>query len=392
MKNTINNGVLTLYLTGHIDSSNANDIEAQIMGALNTPHDAVVFDLKELAYISSAGLRILLKVRKRNAGVTAINASSAVYDIFEVTGFAELIPITKAMREISIEGCSVVGEGANGIVYRIGRDTIVKVDKKAETPEDIQRERELCRAAFVLGVPTAIAYDVVKVGDAYGAVFELLDAKSLAELMCESADNLDFVAQRSVEVAKIMHSTPAPDGLPDEYAMVDGWIDMVRDYLTVEETAKFHALIAALPRVDTMIHGDFHIKNLMQQGDETLLIDMDTLSVGHPIFELAFMYNAYKGFGYTDPDVVTRFMGFDSALAYRLWRRMLSLYVGTSDEAILNDVEDKAALIGLLRLLRRSLKKIKEPTEADRVFIDAAAATIKDILSRITTLEFEVYA
>ena len=45
-----------------------------------------------------------------------------------------------------------------------------------------------------------------------------------------------------------------------------------------------------------MLHGDYHIKNVMMQDGEVLLIDMDTLCQGHPVFELASMYNAYVGF------------------------------------------------------------------------------------------------
>ncbi len=153
MNKQLSNGVLTLYLTGHIDSSNAHDVEKEMMEAVaSCNYSSLVIDLKELEYISSAGLRIMLKMRKQNSSMTAVNASSEVYDIFEVTGFTELFPVSKALREISIDGCAVLGEGANGIVYRIARDTIVKVYKSADHPDEIQRERELSRTAFLLSL------------------------------------------------------------------------------------------------------------------------------------------------------------------------------------------------------------------------------------------------
>ena len=388
MKSNLSDGVLTVYLEGHIDSANSAAFEKELMELLAAaPHTSLLLDLKDLSYISSSGLRIVLKLRKKYSDLSAINASSDVYDIFEVTGFSELIPITKAMREISIDGCEVVGEGANGKVYRIDRDTIVKVYKNADSLEEIQHEREVSRTAFLLGIPTAISYDVVRVGESYGAVFELLNAKSFAELMQEDAANLEYVAQKSVEIAKIIHSTPAPATLPDEFDTVKKWLSQIESYLTPEDYGKFCRLIDELPREGNMIHGDYHIKNLMQQGSETLLIDMDTLSTGHPIFELAFMYNAYKGFGIVDPGVVERFMGFDSDLAYRLWRRMLALYIGTDDETVLDDVEDKAALIGMLRLMRRAFRMDGDQS----AFIYSCKVMISGILQRIDTLEFKVY-
>ena len=77
------------------------------------------------------------------------------------------------------QDCEVIGEGFNGKVYRIDQDNVVKVYKNANALADIQHEREVARLAMVLGVPTAISYDVVRVRDSYGSVFELLNARSL---------------------------------------------------------------------------------------------------------------------------------------------------------------------------------------------------------------------
>ena len=87
------------------------------------------------------------------------------------------------MNRYAAEGCEVIGEGANGIVYRTDPDTIVKVYKNHDALEEIHNERELARKAFVLGIPTAIPYDVVRVGEGYGSVFELLNAKSFAKII-----------------------------------------------------------------------------------------------------------------------------------------------------------------------------------------------------------------
>ena len=121
---------------------------------------------------------MLLRLKKAHNGFKIINCKPEVYDIFDMTGFVEMMEISKAYRELSIDGCEVIGEGANGIVYRTDPDTIVKVYKNHDALEEIHNERELARKAFVMGIPTAIPYDVVKVGDYYGSVFELLNAKS----------------------------------------------------------------------------------------------------------------------------------------------------------------------------------------------------------------------
>ena len=389
MKHTFNNGELTFYLSGKIDSSNSGSVEAEMLRIIDeSKPDSVVCDMEDLLYISSAGLRVLLRIRKMFSDLSVINVSSDVYEIFDVTGFCDLMSVSKAFRKINVEGCDVVGEGANGKVYRIDRDTIVKVYKDAEALDEIKRERELARTAFLLGVPTAIPYDVVKVGDTYGSVFELLNAKSFAELMRESEDNLEFVAKKSMEVAKIIHSTKAPDNLPDFHENGFAWLSQIESYLSTSEYNKFDSLLRSLPNDGNMIHGDYHIKNIMQQGDETLLIDMDTLSSGHPLFELAFMYNAYKGFGLSDSSVIAKFMGISPELAYKLWRRSLACYLDTDDVSRLDEVEEKASLIGLLRVMRRAIRRGEDKTTSGKALIMACASDIKKILRSIDTLEF----
>ena len=74
----------------------------------------------------------------------------------------------KPMREISIEGCEVLGKGGNGIVYKLDPETIVKVYfGERNSIEKIDQNREVTKKAFIHGVPTTIAFDMVKVGGNY---------------------------------------------------------------------------------------------------------------------------------------------------------------------------------------------------------------------------------
>ena len=155
---------LLLKLCGHIDSANAGEVEAEINRIRGEiPEGSITVDCDDLEYISSAGLRILLRLRKAVPDISVINVSAEVYDVFEMTGFTEMLNIQKAYRKISVDGCEVIGQGANGKIYRIDADTIVKVFLNHDSLQEIKRERELARTAFVLGIPTAIPYDVVRI-------------------------------------------------------------------------------------------------------------------------------------------------------------------------------------------------------------------------------------
>ena len=176
----------------------------------------MVLDAEKLEYISSAGLRVILRLRKQEPELAIVNASPEVYEIFEMTGFTEMMPVSRAYRRVSVDGCEVIGQGANGKVYRLDPETIIKVYLNPNSLPDIHWERELARKAFVLGIPTAIPYDVVKVGDGYGSVFELLNAKSFGSLIAEHPEEMDKYVKMYVDLLKKIHGTKVhPEDLRD---------------------------------------------------------------------------------------------------------------------------------------------------------------------------------
>ena len=82
MRNQFRHGTLFLYLEGRIDSSNVDSLETQLKeeGLIQNNVD-IAFDAKDLTYISSAGLRVLLKVKKKvKRPVSIVNVSDEVLD------------------------------------------------------------------------------------------------------------------------------------------------------------------------------------------------------------------------------------------------------------------------------------------------------------------------
>ena len=381
----------TLYIAPHgrVDSSNATEVGDEIMASLAAEHTAVVLDLEDLEYISSAGLRVVLRLRKDEPTLKAINASSEVYDIFEMTGFSEMIPVEKGYRKLSVDGCEVIGQGANGKVYRLDPDTIIKVYFNPDSLPDIHRERELARRAFVLGIPTAIPYDVVKVNGSYGSVFELLNATSFSKLIDKEPENRDKYIGMFVDLLKKIHETDVrPEDMPDQREVVLNWAKFVRDYLPADKGEKLVKLVEDVPVVHRMQHGDYHIKNVMLQNGEALLIDMDTLCQGHPIFELGSMYNACCGFSELDHNISREFLGVDHAVAEEIWEKVIPLYLGTDDAEKIASVRKKAMLVGYTRLYRRLIRRNGNETEQGRKELECYKNHILEILDEIDTLTF----
>ena len=344
--------IFTYQLPKSLSFDNFADVEADILKQLEEQkYDSIVLDAKETKYISSAGLRVVLGLKKKYENVSVINTSIEVYDIFEMTGFTNIVTVEKALRNISVEGCKIIGQGAHGIVYSTAPDTIVKVYEKGACLDDIKNERELSKKAFVLGLPTAIALDIVKVGDQYGTVFELLNAGSCVKYVNESQKNTDDFVDKAVALLKKIHSTVCDDdSLPDMKISHLRYVENIKSFLTEEEYLKVKKIIEDIPDRKTLIHGDFHLKNqLLTKGNELMLIDMDTLCTGHPIFELASVCNSYFEYGQISKDIVENFLEIPFDKAVYLWKNISRKYFSDLNDEEYQTVIDKVRLIGCVR-------------------------------------------
>lgn len=377
--------ILYISLTGRIDATNAADVESgisEIRNANTGKH--TVLDADTLEYISSAGLRVILRLRKEEPQLAIINVSPEVYDVFEMTGFAEMMTVEKTYPRISLDGCEFIAKGANGAVYRYDDETIVKQYFNRDALPEIMQERENSRRAFVLGVNTAIPYGIVRIGDGYGSLTELLNATSVTKLIRANKEDLTQSVAYFVDTLKEIHSTEVEEGvLPDFKKWVLEWADFLSAYLDEANAQKMRTLIEGIPDSNYMIHGDYHSNNVMVQNGEPILIDMDTLAVGHPVLELGSTFNAYVGFSELDKTVIESFLGIDVDTARKFWNLSLARYLGTDDKNAIEAVENKAKVIGYMRLLRRCLRR-----DGDEATVNHYRTKLIEVLNKVDTLEF----
>ena len=377
--------ILYISLEGRVDASNAADVETEINNIRKANQGMhTVLDADKLEYISSAGLRIMLRLRKEEPKLAIINVSPDVYSVFEMTGFTEMMTVEKTYPRINVDGCEFIAKGANGAVYRYDNETIVKQYFNRDALPEIMQERENSRRAFVLGVNTAIPYGIVRIGEGYGSLTELLNATSVTKLIRANPDDLSQSVAYYIDAIKEVHAIETqPGDLPDFKKWVLEWVDFLENYLDDAHAKKMRTLIESIPDSKFIIHGDYHTNNVMVQNGEPILIDMDTLAVGHPVLELGSMFNAFVGFGEVDREGSESFFGFNTETAHRFWYLSLARYLGTDDENAIVDAENKAKIIGYMRLLRRCLRR-----DADEKAVNHYKAKLTETLDKVDTLVF----
>ncbi len=349
-----NDNAVTLCLEGQLDSSNAASLERAALEAVNAVSGArIIIDAQKLTYISSAGLRVLLRLRKQAGySISIRDVSPEVYSILETTGFNQLFDIQRHIREVTVEGCEVIGRGAYGTVYRVDPDTVVKVYEVPDAFEMVKNEQRMAKRALLMGIPTPISYDVVRVGAWYGSVFEMVKAKTLNELLIEQPEKAEEYFRMHAGIMRQVHGVEMPPGeLPDARHTYMSYLEAIRPILHDTTIALLRKCLEDMPEDLHLIHGDFHMKNVMLCGEEPMLIDMETLSVGDPVFDFAGLIIAYDLFNEDEPENSIRFLDMPAERSRPIWRHLLKCYFDHADDDTLDVIADRAMALACLRFL-----------------------------------------
>ena len=384
MKYELKENILTLYFEGELNSSNASEVGEEANEITKeSKFENLVLDFSDVKFISSAGLRVVLSLKQKYPNTSVVNANLEIYDIFQMTGFTSMMSVSKALRKIELNDAEVIGDGFFSTVYRINNDTIVKVFNRTSDEGQIERELKLAKEAFVLGIPTAISFDVVRVGDKMGVCFEMLDCMSLKTAVLTHKKHCSEYLKQYANLLRKINTTECYNPIiPDIKKYYLEKVETIKPFLEKKYYEKAKKLVENIPERKTFVHGDCHFKNIMVQGDELLLIDMDTLSVGHPIFELAALYAPYCAFNEDDPGNSEKFFGISNEEAVKLYNSLIDLYFGKDDIVI----KDKIKLLSYIHMVWWN--RVNEPN--NQVRLEGCRGRLYNLLDNYDDLDIGI--
>ncbi|MDO4491238.1 MAG: phosphotransferase [Lachnospiraceae bacterium] len=259
---------------------------------------------------------------------------------------------------LPLDGLTLLGKGAKGAVYRYDQELILKVYNHLNTLQDIEQEFELTRKALVAGLPVAIPFGIISLDGGYGALYEMVGSETISNRIASDPSQVSVYARSMADFALQLHSTDGSHmDLPDYREQIERWINTGIATVDQHLTRRIRSLVDAIPRVSTILHGDFHVGNVMVQKDEYLLIDLDRLSVGHPVMELGGLHTFYVALGEQSPDIVRDFMGFSYDTALKFYQDFLSCYLRNMEENRAHSFRQMAALLSYIRCFSRCLRQ-----------------------------------
>ena len=343
------NGEVMLKLSGRLDTATSMQTSNDIDELLNTAGtiQRLTIDAGELEYIASSGLRILLTLAKRYKDFRIIDVSPEVYDVLNMTGFTKIMNVERALRQLSIEGCEMIGVGGVGTVYRLDGDTIIKVFREGTTMDEVSQEITMSKEAFVMGMPTAISFDVVKVGSQYGLVYELLHAKTLSDCIKQSPERIDEYAHKYADLFRQLHQIQVPEDtcVPNALEHERNQVLHIRRYFPQEGIDLLLQILDTIPAGRSLLHLDLQAKNVMLQGEEMMLIDMGEVGYGHPLLDLAHAYSSLVLF----VGDYEKTVGISRQLGNELWNRGINYYLEGLPEEVVAQRKEQIKAVACIR-------------------------------------------
>lgn len=284
-----------LFLGGRLDTDSCAELQKETTALEG---ERLALDFANCDYVSSAGLRTLLMLHKRQresgGSLTLRNAPTHFQTVLDVTGLAELFDWSPKYREISLEGAELISRGAFGDCYRLDRETVVKLYRDGVDQSVAEKEKRLSRAAFKLGAPTAISYDVVKSGNRTGIVYEMLDAELFSAIIRRNPEDVENHARLLSDIAKTIHGTVGDTSVfPDIKRDFHAYIEQMGFFLDAADIALLHDRMARMPDVQTCVHFDIHSSNIMLKDGQPFIIDMGDFSIGSYLFDIGLLATIY---------------------------------------------------------------------------------------------------
>ena len=278
-----NGGQLTIAISGRVDAAEAQNLQQEALALVNGRSDinSIVVDASQMTFISSLGLRVMLTLKKKVDDLRIIGVNADVYNVFSITGFHKIITVEKALPSVSVEGCPLVNGRKN--VYQLTEDTVLKVFPEGTTKADVDKEVAMAKEAFVLGVPTAMAFDIVMVDGRYALEYEstapmAIDAIPLGTLV------------RNLHELKV---DPEEGTFAPGVVMLKKRIEALEPYLGEDAVSKLLQMIKVLPDATALLHGNLTLDCIMKQNEEPIFTNMGGVCFGHPVLDLSRLYASF---------------------------------------------------------------------------------------------------
>jgi len=275
----------------------------------------------------------------------------------------------KDIPKIDITGCPILGEGANGIVYQIDEDRIVKVMKQPVPFDDLIKEWDLGRKAFVHGIDCPISYGPAWVDGKPALISELSKSVSWLKLIRQDPSNMERFMDAYVALIRQVHSIKGEElkDFPKGTAMEELFekADRLDAWLKPEYRGWLKKILESVGGEPVLTHGDIQPRNVRIGEKGAMLIDMETLSAGPAVLDLsALRRTMFSDWEYGREERNT-FLDLSAEESRRFWDMFTEAYFEGQDKKEEDRQRFYAEAIGHIRSVSKMQRRNVVGAEAE---------------------------
>ena len=252
--------------------------------------------------------------------------------------------------QINLADWHQVGEGGNGKTYEnpAKPDLILKVNnERLSTFEAVKHEYDISKAVESLGLSIPKMHQIVRVGDAFGTISQLIkNKKSLSRICHDEPERTEEMARLLAQKGKELFATPCnTDFFPSRKEQVLWAIDHAT-FVSRKNRALIRAFVETIPENSNCVHGDFQPGNIIRAGDKYYWIDLDRFAHGDPMFDIGHLFQIC--WIYAPMKQVQDLFHMTLEQFHRFWNAFAQAYTGSPDHAKFDALSGKFACLDVI--------------------------------------------
>ena len=229
--------------------------------------------------------------------------------------------------KINLDDYIQSGEGAQALTYtRKDGSALAKMFLYGLGAETVEREFRISKAVYEAENPCPKPIRLVTDGERFGAEYEVIAGKrSFARVISQEPERLEPLTLKFARLGKQLHATPANTAVfPDMKDVIRPWIEKST---CISDTLRKRLLEAldSIPSQKTCLHGDFHIGNIITNGEKDYWIDLGDFSYGAPEWDLSMNYYLAE---YIPDMYMDQLFHLDNATFRKHWNLLVKTYYG----------------------------------------------------------------
>ncbi|MDO4494065.1 MAG: phosphotransferase, partial [Clostridia bacterium] len=290
-------------------------------------------------------------------------------------------------KEIDLGNSKIIGKGQCAEVYGYDENRVVKLFYENIGIETILHEYRVTSECFAKGLSAAECFELVRYRGRTGILMQRVCGVSVEQEILKHPEKANEYARKMADTLACVHSKqikgsaiPAADEFYSECienCRKDGWISEA-------ESRKLTEFVAAIPCKQTLIHGDYHVLNLMTENDTLRLIDLADVQTGNPVFDLL-IANLYLHYLPENLEELYRtLIRIPPEVSLAMWDVFLRTYFQTEDAERIRRIEKILDTYSLLKIMLAPYSFSNLPEQAASGFVEMARDLLMPVIDSYT--------